>query len=71
MVQATRGLGDPRAHSRRRRRIALGLPRQVFVRRVDRQLTEPRTFTHAAILDALAGAGTVVGLGEGGPQPGV
>lgn len=41
------------------------LPRQVFVRRVDRQLTGPRTPTHTAILDALAGAGTVLDVGAG------
>jgi SAM-dependent methyltransferase len=41
------------------------LSREVFVRRADRQLAAPHTPTHAAVLDALAGAGTVLDVGAG------
>jgi SAM-dependent methyltransferase len=41
------------------------LPREVFVRRVDRQLSAPVTPTHAAVLDALAVPGTVLDVGAG------
>ena len=41
------------------------LPREVFVRRVDRQLDRPATPTHAAVLDALGGGGTVIDVGAG------
>jgi SAM-dependent methyltransferase len=41
------------------------LPREVFVRRVDRQLSARVTPTHAAVLEALAAAGTVLDIGAG------
>jgi SAM-dependent methyltransferase len=41
------------------------LPRSVFVRRVDQQLAAPRTPTHTAVLDGLAGGGTVLDVGAG------
>ncbi|HVW43009.1 MAG TPA: methyltransferase domain-containing protein [Amycolatopsis sp.] len=41
------------------------LPRQVFVRRVDRQLRGPATPTHSAVLDALGSGGTVIDVGAG------
>ncbi|HKS46959.1 MAG TPA: methyltransferase [Amycolatopsis sp.] len=41
------------------------LNRKVFVRRVEKQLAGPRTPTHAAVLEALAGSGTVLDVGAG------
>lgn len=41
------------------------LPRNVFVRRVDRQLRGPVTPTHSAVLEALGSGGTVIDVGAG------
>jgi len=41
------------------------VPRDVFVRRVDRQLRAPATPTHEAVLEALDGAGTLIDVGAG------
>jgi SAM-dependent methyltransferase len=41
------------------------LPREVFVRRVDRQLSAARTPSHTVALEALAGSGTVLDVGAG------
>ncbi|HVV10004.1 class I SAM-dependent methyltransferase [Amycolatopsis sp.] len=41
------------------------LPRNVFVRRADRQLGGPRTPTHHAVLAGLDGGGTLLDIGAG------
>ncbi|NKQ55105.1 class I SAM-dependent methyltransferase [Amycolatopsis sp. K13G38] len=41
------------------------LPREVFVRRVDRQLRAPLTPTHELVLDALGDGGTLIDVGSG------